>query len=207
MARTLNLSTIFNSVKEQLKHQQATLNEADIHNHDHGDHMVQIFGLIQNAVSQKAEQPVAGQLEYASQVVEKEADSGSGKLYAQGLANAAINLSGTNLQPDTLEILVKNLLNVKEPPQKPAKPNLLGSLVSGLMGKSKTPEKEQKLGIDELLHASMSFYQSKQDGSTTTDALIGALMSSSHLGQNQHRAMSGATVAATIMDFAKTNNN
>ena len=207
MAAINDLSTIFSTVTEHLTNQQLELNEADAHNHDHGDHMVQIFSLIQNAVTQKSGQPVAAQLEYASQVVDEEADSGSAHLYAQGLSNAARNFSGVDLQPDNLGMLVKSLLNVEEAPQTENKPNLLGSLLSGLTGQSNSTNNDQNTGFDELLRAGMTFYQTKQEGGSTTDALMGALMSSSPLGQTQHRAMSGATVAATIMDFANTNKN
>jgi hypothetical protein len=203
----MDLSTIFQSVTAQLTDQQSTLNEADTYNHDHGDHMVEIFSLIQNAVSQKSEQPVAEQLNYASQVVEKEADSGSGTLYAQGLANAAQNFSSSELQPDTLGLLVKSLLNVEDPPQKKQETNFLGSLLSGLMGKPDDSENDPKLGIDELLRAGMTFYQSKQEGGSTTEALMGALMAASPLGASSHRSMSGSLVASTIMDFAKSLNN
>jgi hypothetical protein len=203
----MDLSTIFQSVTAQLNDQQSTLNEADTYNHDHGDHMVQIFSLIQNAVTQKSEQPVAEQLNYASQVVEKETDSGSGKLYAQGLAKAADNFSGSDLQPDTLGLLVKSLLNVEEPPQQKQETNFLGSLLSELTGKPDTSENDQKLGIDELMRAGMAFYQSKQEGSSTTEALMGALMATSPLGASTHRTMSGSMVASTIMDFANSFKN
>lgn len=203
----MDLSTIFNSVTEQLAKQQGTLNEADSYNQDHGDHMVQIFSLIQNAVNQKSDQPVSDQLDYASQVVEKEADSGSAHLYAQGLSKAAKNFSDVDLQPDNLGLLVKSLLNVEEAPQTKEKPNLIGSLFAGLTGKPSAAQNDQKIGFDELLQAGMTFFQTKQEGGSTTDALIGALMSSSPLGQNQHRAISGATVAAAIMEFAEPGKN
>jgi hypothetical protein len=166
--------------------------------------LIEIFSLIQNAVSQKSGQPVAEQLTHASQIVEKEADSCSAHLYAQGLANAANNFSGADLQPDNLGLLVKSLLNIEEKLQIEKKPNLLGSLLSGLISKTNASENDQNIGFDELLRAGMTFYQTKQEGGSTTDAIMGALMSSSLLGQAQHRAMSGALVASTIMDFAKS---
>jgi hypothetical protein len=138
-------------------------------------------------------------------VIEKEADSGSADLYSQGLANAARNFTGTELQPDNLGLLEKSLLKVEEPPQKKEKPNFLGSLLSSLTGKTDASQYDQNIGFDELLRAGMTFFQTKQEGSSTTDALMGALKESSPLGQTHHRAMSGATVAATIMDFAKSN--
>lgn len=202
----MDLSTIFKSVTDQLTDQQKTLNIADDFNHDHGDHMVQIFSLIQNAVTEKAKQPVSDQLEYASQVVEKKAESGSAKLYAQGLANAAKSFSGSELQPNTLDMLVKGLLNVEEPPQKKQENDLLGSLLSGLTGKSASAEKEQKLGVDELLRAGLAFYQSKQEGGSTSDALMGALLAASPLGESKHRSMSASLVASTIMGFAQSMN-
>jgi hypothetical protein len=203
----MELSTIFKSVTEQLSEQQVSLNEADTYNHDHGDHMVQIFNLIQKAVQNKADQPVAEQLEYASHVVEKEADSGSATLYAQGLSKAAKNLSGSDLGPDSLGILVKSLLNVEEPQQIKEEPNLLGSLLSGLTGTTESSNKDQNFGVDDLLKAGMAFFQSKQEGGSTTDALIGAFMAASPLGQSQHRTMSGSLVASTIMNFAKSMNH
>ena len=200
----MDLSTIFNTVTTQLADQQTALNQADEHNHDHGDHMVQIFNLIQGAVSQKENLPVPEQLKFASQVVAKEADSGSAKLYAQGLANAAKTFSDKDLQPDTLGLLIKSLMNVEDPPQEQPKPSLLKSLLSGLGGKSNAAEKDQKVDFDDVLRAGMAFYQAKQDGDSTSEALVGALMASSPLGQSKHRAMSGALVASTIMDFAKS---
>lgn len=143
----MDLSTIFNSVTAQLTEQQSTLNEADDFNHDHGDHMVQIFSLIQNAVSKKSDQPIKEQLTYASHVVEKDADSGSAKLYAQGLAKAANNFTGKELQPDTLGLLVKSLLNVEEESPQKKESNLLGSIFSGLTGKKQTSEGEKKLAL------------------------------------------------------------
>ena len=199
----MDLNTLLTAVTSQLSEQQSTLNAADETNHDHGDNMVQIFNLIQSAVNEKSEQPVEQQLEYASQVVEKEADSGSAKLYAQGLSKAARNFSGKELQPENLDLLVKGLLNVEEPPQE-KETGLLGSLLSGLSGKEKESDRDQKIGVDELLRAGLSFYQSKQEGSSTTDALLGALLAASPLGQSKHRSMSGSIVASTIMGFAKS---
>jgi hypothetical protein len=203
----MDLSTIFQSVTTQLSEKKETLNNADDYNHDHGDHMVQIFSLIQDAVSKRADKPVADQLKYASKVVEKEADSGSGKLYAQGLANAAKNFSGNDLNPSTIGVLVKSLLNVEEPQQTQSNDNVLGSLLSGLMGNSDSDEDGPKLGVDELLRAGMAFYQSKQDGDSNSEAIMGALLAASPLGQSPHRSQSGSLVASTIMDIAQSMKN
>jgi len=207
MGTNMDLSTIFRTVTEQLASKKEELNEADGYNHDHGDHMVQIFDLVQNAVASKSNQPVADQLDYASKVVEKEAVSGSGKLYAQGLSNAAKQFTGSNLNSDNVSSLVKSLLNVEQPAVKPKSSNIFGSLLSGLMGKSTNKEEEdQKLGIDDLLRSGMAYYQSKQNGESNSEAIMDAVMAASPMGQSAHRSQSGSIVASTILNIASSLN-
>ncbi len=209
MANELNLSNIFGSVTQQLAQKQETLNEADDYNHNHGDHMVQIFNLIQGAVSQKQDQPVAEQLGYASKVVKEQANSGSAALYAQNLSNAAQKFSGSELKPDMLGTLVQSLLGVEKPqpaPQPKQTGGFLGSLLSSLTGKKQTSQQDQGLDLNDLLQVGMAFYQSKQEGDNNTQAIMDALMAASPMGQSAHRAQSGSVVASTILDFAKSLN-
>ena len=206
MAKNLDLGALFQSVTNQLADQKESLNEADTYNHDHGDHMAHIFNLVQKAVSKKTDKPVSEQLEYASKVVEKEGHSGSSKLYAQGLASAAKNFSGADLNQDTIGLLVKSLLNAEKPEPKPKAQGaggLLGSLLSGLTGQSSASEKEQEQGldVDDLIKAGLAFYQSKQEGDSTTAAMVDALMAASPLGQTDHRKQSGSIVASSIMNL------
>lgn len=207
MAQNLDLSAIFSTVTDQLSQKKDSLNEADGYNHDHGDHMVQIFDLVQKAVSKKKDQPVAEQLEYASQAVSSKAKSGSAKLYAEGLSNAAKQFSGSELNDGNIGMLVQSLMGAEKPQetkQPEKRKGLLGSLLSGLTGQSQTESsKESGMGMDDLFRAGMAFYQSKQEGDQTTAALMDALMAASPLGESAHRSQSGSIVASTIMDFVK----
>ena len=207
MAEKVDLSTVFKAVTSQLSQKKDTLNEADTYNHDHGDHMVQIFDLIQGAVSKKSDEPLNAQLDYARKVFEEQAQSGSGKLYAEGLSKAAQNLSGSDLNPDALGMLVKSLLSADQPAQEPEPKQqsggLLGGLLSSLIGGSENSDEEQGLGIDELLRTGLSFYQSKQEGDSNMEAIMEALMAASPMGQSSSRKQSGAIVASTIMNFAE----
>ncbi len=214
MAGQIDLANIFQSVTSALSSQQNDLNEADGYNHDHGDHMVQIFDLIQSAVAKKTGKPVADQLAYASKVVEKEATSGSGKLYAEGLANAAANFKGTDLNVDNIGTLVQSLMNVKQQNQTSQanetgqdSGNMLGSLLSGLTGNQNNAEADNSLGLDDLFRAGMAFYQSKQGGESNGTAMMDALMAASPMGQTAHRSQSGSIVASTIMQFAQSLKN
>lgn len=207
MANNIDLSQIFQTVSTALASQQSDLNEADTYNHDHGDHMVQIFNLVQKAVSKKSDEPVADQLAYASKVLTKESDSGSAKLYAEGLANAAKSFTGSELNADTITTLVKGLMNVspsQETTQSSGGGNMLGSLLSGLMGGQQDGgDEESALGMDDLLRAGLAFYQSKQSGDSTMEAAMDALLAASPMGESAHRSQSGSIVASTIMSFAK----
>lgn len=209
MANNLDLATIFQSVTSALSSQQTNLNESDGYNHDHGDHMVQIFNLIQSAVSKKSDKPVADQLAYASKVVEKEATSGSGKLYAEGLANAAANFAGTNLNAENIGTLVQSLMGVGQTQQQSSQDSndMLGSLLSGLTGNQNNAEADNSLGLDDLFRAGMAFYQSKQNGESSGEAVMEALMAASPMGQSAHRSQSGSIVASTIMQFAQSLKN
>jgi len=206
MAGNIDLATIFQTVTARLSEKKDTLNEADTYNHDHGDHMVQIFDLIQNAVSKKTNKPVSDQLKYASKVVKDKAHSGSAELYAQGLSKAASNLSGADLNTNTMSTLVKSLLNVEEPQQKQQTGEGFGSLLSGLLGGGEADSKENEFGVDDLLQAGLAFYQSKQEGDSNTKAIIDALLAASPMGQSAHRTQSGSLVASTIMSFVQNLN-
>ncbi|MCB2202716.1 hypothetical protein KQH56_01790 [bacterium] len=208
MAGNLDLSSVFSAVTSALESKQSNLNEADTYNHDHGDHMVQIFDLVQKAVAKKSDAPVNDQLAYASKVVEKEASSGSAKLYADGLAKAASNFKGADLNADNISMLVNGLMNVNQSAQvKENDGNMLGSLLSGLTGGGQQSEGENALGMDDLLRAGMAFYQSKQDGDSNMEAVMDALMAASPMGEVTHRSQSGSLVASTIMQFAQNLGN
>lgn len=207
MANGLDLSSLFGLVTDRLSEKKESLNEADSYNHNHGDNMVQIFSLIQNAVTDKKDEPVAQQLKFASQQVDEKVESGSAKLYAEGLASAAEKFTGSQLDPSNIGDLVKSLLGADKPEiQEKPKQNsgFLGSILGGLLGQSKSSDDDQGLGLDELLRAGMAFYQSKQDGADTSKALISALLAASPMGQSEHRSQSGSIVASTILDFAKS---
>ena len=205
MAQDLDLNTLFKSVTQALTKDQDSLNEADTYNHDHGDHMVQIFEMIQSAVAKKSDLSVADQLAYASKEVEKKAESGSGKLYAEGLANAANSFVGNKLTPDTVGVLVNNLLSVKKPDEtQDSGSGLLGGLLSSLSGGNSDSQEDQKFDMNDLLRAGMAFYQSKQDGESNSEAVMDALLAASPMGETASRSQSGSLVASTLMNVAQS---
>lgn len=81
--------------------------------------------------------------------------------------------------------------------------NILGSLLSGLTGQSNETagESDQSLGLDDLLQAGMTFFQSKQDGDTNIEAIMDVLMVGSPMKETPHRKQSASIVTETIMKF------
>ena len=207
MAGKLELASLFQSVNEQLAQNQESLNAADNYNHNHGDHIVQIFNMVQNAVEEKSDRPAAEQLKYASKVVERNVNSGSASLYAQGFAKAAENMRGKDLSPEFLNSLLTGLLNAEKPPQTSQasqKKGLFGSLLAGLFGKQTSSQVDDGFGLDDLIQGAVAFSQSMKDREGSSQAAIEALMAASPMGQSGHRKESGAIVAQTIMDFVKS---
>ena len=77
---------------------------------------------------------------------------------------------------------------------------MLGALLGGLTGQSGQQQgADNGLDMGDLLSAGMAFMNAKQQGSSTAEAAINALMSASPLGQSTHRKESGAMVANTLM--------
>ena len=78
---------------------------------------------------------------------------------------------------------------------------MLGALLGGLTGGGSQGGGSADDGLDvgDLLNAGMAFMSAKQQGSSTAEAAVNALMSASPLGQSSHRKESGTMVANLLM--------
>ncbi|HLO16309.1 MAG TPA: DAK2 domain-containing protein, partial [Anaerolineales bacterium] len=90
----LDLSAIFKVAAQALAANQHSLNQADTLNENHGDNMVQTFNMISQAMASHQGASPSAQLQHASDYLSQNAASGSGQLYAQGLAQAAQQFQG-----------------------------------------------------------------------------------------------------------------
>jgi hypothetical protein len=113
MADSLDLAKLFSSATKALSKQQNQLNQADTYNHDHGDNMVEIFQVITQAMRAKKGAEPADQLAYASQLLRQKTQSGSSKIYAQGLAQAAQQFQGQSLNTGNVGQLIQTLLGAR----------------------------------------------------------------------------------------------
>ena len=200
----IDLAKLFGAVANNLGDQRETLNQADTYNNDHGDHMVEIFEVVTQAVKEKKNADPADQLAYASEILRRK-QSGSAQVYANGLAQASQQFQGQAITTDNAGMLLQTLLGGGEAPAAPSQGagaggDILGALLGGLTGQSSQGQgANDGLDVGDLLNAGMAFMSAKQQGDSTAEAAINALMSASPLGQSSHRKESGAMVANTIM--------
>jgi len=109
--RGTDLSALFNVAAQALASNQSSLNQADVENQNHGDNMVQAFNMISQAMANQRGAPPSTQLQHASEYLAQNVTSGSGQIYAQGLAQAAQQFQGQSaVTPDNAMLLIQSLL-------------------------------------------------------------------------------------------------
>lgn len=156
--KSIDLSKLFGTVAQTMAQNKTSLNEADTYNHDHGDNMVQIFEVITQAMKEKQDATPAQQLAYASKILEAKSQSGSAKIYAEGLSNAAAEFKGSKaITTDTAMLLIQTLLGAQgsvsttTQTQSGGTGDLLGSLLGSLSGTQQSTTQSQESGTGDLL--------------------------------------------------------
>ncbi len=218
MSGGMDLSTLFNVAAQALTANQASLNQADVENQNHGDNMVQVFNMITQALASQQGSSPSSQLQQASNLLAQNGTSGSAQVYAQGLAQAAQQLQGHSaVTPENAMLLVQSLFGSGQQAAPQAGGDLLGALMGGgqaaaqggdllgtlLGGEQAAPSAgaQQPDGIDlgDVLNAGMAFMNAKQQGRDNLQAALSALMSAGPMSQKPHRQQSGQLVANALL--------
>lgn len=213
--RGMDLSSLFNAATQALAANQASLNQADTDNQNHGDNMVQVFNMISQVMANQPGASPSQQLNNASEYLAQHATNGSAHVYSQGLAQAAQQFQGQSaITPDNAMTLVQSLLGGGQSAPTQGG-DLLGSLLGGgqsqsgdllgsLLGGQSAPQGQgggqQDNGIDlgDVLNAGMSFLNAKQQGQGNLQAALTALMSAGPMAK-PHRQQSGQVVANALL--------
>ena len=178
--QSVDLATVFQAVSGNLAEHQASLNQADSYNHNHGDNMVEIFGAINEAMEAKRGKKPAEQLAYASQVLEKRPQSGSAKMYASGLSQASQQFKGKAVTPDNVGTLLQSLLGgqATSQPSSGAAPDLLGSLLGAAAGGQSAGQPSSGTSdlLGSLLGAAAGGQGTSQPSSDAASDLLGSLL-------------------------------
>jgi len=218
----IDLFSIFNQVSKAVKDNKTSLNEADSYNHDHGDHMTEIFEVITQAMKEKKNADPADQLEYAAQLLRGQAKSGSGKLYAEGLGSAAKQITGKELNAGTIMSMLQTIMNAGQAaPQQQAQSEggLLGSLMGSLSGSqqddgldlgdlmgaltgsapSSSSNDQGGMDLGDLVGAGMKILNAAQGSDGNLESIAGALLSGTTMGESDYRKQSGQLVTSTVL--------
>ncbi len=173
----VDLLQLFQAAAGALQQNQSSPNQADSYNHDHGDNMVSTFNTIVQALQQKQASKPAAQLKYVSQQLQQNATSGSGKMYADGFAQAANQFKNSSI---TLENILPLILMILGGGQKSStsgsSTDVIGSILGGLLGGQGSTSTQSNQGID--LGGLLSTILGGQSPSSrgTQDSSLGGLL-------------------------------
>jgi hypothetical protein len=141
----VNLVNIFQTVTETLAQNKQALDQADDYNHDHGTNMVQTFQTITNSLQQKQGKSDSSALSYAAKNLSKNTTSSSGKLYAQGLTQAATKFTGKSVDSKGALDLLQTLIGggqTSQPSTQSAGGDILGTLLGQVTGSGQSQTTE-----------------------------------------------------------------
>lgn len=195
---SVDLAGLFGSVTQALAQNQQNLNQADQYNSNHGDNMVRTFETITGALQQKKGSSASTALAYAAKQLSKNTASGSGKLYAEHLDQAAAKFKGKQVDQRGALDLLQTLIGAQgaqggqSSAAQGGSGDLLGALLGG-MGGGQTQAPAQG-GADDMLGAllgGMSGGQSQAPAQGGMDDLLGALMGGGQ-AQSQPASQGGA---------------
>jgi hypothetical protein len=177
----VDLANVFQTVTQNLAQNQQALNRADAVNQDHGDNMVQTFQTITAALQEKKGKSDSAALAYAARKLEASTKSSSGQLYAQGLAQAATQFKGKQVDSRGAMDLLQTLIGGGQSPQsggQAAGGDMLGALLGGMAGGQQP--------------------QSQSGGESAGGDMLGALLGGM-AGEQQPQSQSGGDMLGALL--------
>ena len=183
--QNVDLVKVFSQVSRTLAKNQESLNQADSYNHDHGDHMVQTFKTITNAMKAKKDSDPSEMLQYAAQKLNQKANNGSAQLYSQGLQKAAQQFKGQKVDTQSALSLLQTLLSGGQPAASQSAPSSsgMGDLLGSLLGGGQSTSQSAG-GMEDLLGSFLGGGQAtnqpnqQSSGGNLLGSLLGGLSGS-----------------------------
>lgn len=202
----LDLLKMFQGVTSQMQQNKDRLNMADEYNHDHGDHMVETFEVITQAMREKQGAEPADQLAYAAEIL-RQRKNGSAQLYANGLSQAAKDFQGKQITQNNAMSFIQTLMGGGQPaPSQPQQGTGVGDLLGSFLGggqQQSQPQQSSGLDMGDLLQAGMAFMGTKARGGSNLEAIVNAVVSRSAMGNSVYRSQSGSLVASALMNVIR----
>lgn len=151
----IDLVDLFGTVTQALAENRQSLDRLDEYNHDHGDNMVQTFQTITTALEQKRGSTDSAALGYAAKQLASSANSGSSKLYAENLAQAATQFKGKRVDEKGALDLLTMLIGAGQGAGQAAQPQQVPNddMLAALLGGAPAQPQQQSPAAGDLFGA------------------------------------------------------
>ena len=201
----ISLVNIFQSVTKSLIENQQSLNQADVINQDHGNNMVQTFQTISRTLLENEDKTESDALALAARQLLQSSQSDSGKLYAQGLAQAAAQFSGKQVDSQSAVKLLETLVaggQVAPSPavdqQPAAEGDLLGTLLGGFLSGDQGQSQQASQAEGDVLGSLVNGFMGGKTASATDSGLDMTDLLNAGLAFMQEKQSGGSNINALV---------
>lgn len=215
----VKLAELFSSVAQKLGEQRQELNGADEVNHNHGDHILEIFQVAAQAAGEKEEASLADAMEYGAELLRALDQNGSAQVYARGLSLLAAQFRQSQIELDDLLPAVRSYMAEKQNSEKTGSTNtgdllkaLLAALAewkqveANLAAGGETGKAGRGLDMGYLFGVGMAYMQAKQMSTDALEILSETVVSSSPLANVPHRQRSGVIAVRALLEEMSRDN-
>lgn len=215
-SQSIDLVSLFETVRSALADQRDALNRMDELNHNHGDHMLAIFTVAVQAACEQSD--LAGAMGRAGELLRALPDNASAQVYARGLGCLAGQFQQRGIGLNELAVYTQRYLrqgsSQAEPSPEAAEirsAELLKALLNALseweQAEAAALQGEAQAGggvdLGYLLGIGMAYMQAKQQGGDKLQVLAETIVSASPLGSAPQRKRSGLLVVETLLQALK----
>jgi hypothetical protein len=206
MPPSIDLTALFQAGVAVLIQERDSLNQADDANHNHGDHMLEIFQLAVRAASEKRDSDLADAMLYASDQLRLLSDNGSAQVYARGLALLAEQFRSRQITLEELVPYVRAYLHPEQSEEKGRDQARSGEILKAMLSALADWEHAEAgkatdggLDMGYLFGVGMAYLQAKQQGGDRLHILAETVVSASPLGRIPYRHRSGVLVISSLL--------
>ena len=213
---------VFEAVRQVVRDNQAYFNSADVINHNHGDHMLEIFDLAVQTLHDLQPGDLAGSMMAAGIAIKKLEGNESARVYSDGLIAFAQKLQQYGIEQAELIQFVREKtgegrLAKRNDDMQPVDETgdhddrsgqVLKALVEGLSAwkqmDSGMSSAGRNLDMGALFELGIIYLQAKQRGGSNIEVLADAAVSASPLNQSAHRKLSGKIAIQAMLKALAT---
>lgn len=200
------LAPVFQAVQDVMEENRLAYNQADPYNGNHGDHMVAVFAVAAQAAVEKQGEGLAEAMDYAGQLLQGLDGNASAQIYANGLAQFAIQFRKFGLTFEDLVLYLRKVLKedqdqgANEPARSKDVLKALVAALAGWQGAETGAEKPANfLDLGYMFDLGVAYLQAKSRNSTRIEVIADAAATVSPLNRVPHRYASARLAILTFL--------